>query len=227
MPDPSLTFWLIALAAAFLAGSIPFGLFIGLAKGIDVRQHGSKNIGATNVGRVLGTKYFFLCFALDLLKGFGPTFGAGFLSGATKSFTQPTAWAWLAVMLAAVLGHVFSPWLKFKGGKGVATSLGALLGVFPHLTVPGAAVFGLWLIVLGIGRYISVASIAAGLALPLMTIGWFATKGPISTGVPFIVVSVVLGALVVYKHRANMKRLREGTEPKVGQRATATTTTPK
>ncbi len=218
---------------AFLCGSIPFGLLIGRAKGIDVRKHGSGNIGASNVGRVLGKKYFFVCFGLDFLKGFVPTLAAGLVLGGT----QREAWWWLAVMLTSVLGHVFSPWLKFKGGKGVATALGAMLAVFPPLTVPALAAFLVWLGSLATWRYISVSSILAAVVLPIFVAGWAAIgvmpRGAVAAGqagepivrlmdgLPFILVAGLVSLLVIWTHRGNMRRLRAGTEPKVGQRARA------
>jgi glycerol-3-phosphate acyltransferase PlsY len=124
-------------------------------------------------------------------------------------------------MLASVLGHVFSPWLKFKGGKGVATSLGSLLGVFPLLTVAAAGAFVVWFVVLKTFRYMSAASMAAGVALPVAC-GVMHVVGGRSlaeAGVwPTLGVCVLLAGLVVFTHRANLKRLRAGTEPKFGQR---------
>lgn len=219
------------IAAAFLSGSIPFGLLIGRLKGVDVRKAGSGNIGATNVGRLLGRRYFFLCFALDLLKGLLPTLGAGWALGTLGRLDVPAqdAWLWLGAMAGGVLGHVFSPWLGFKGGKGVATGLGALLGVYPVLTLAGMGVFVLWLLMLWRWRYISLASIVAGSTLPLWVVGVFALLGPGETlasralgvlgpGFAYLLLGTLLGVLVIWTHRGNISRLRTGTEPKVGQR---------
>ena len=224
---------------AFLCGSVPFGLLIGRAKGIDIRQHGSGNIGASNVGRVLGKRYFFLCFALDFLKGFVPTLAGGMVLGAVgrESADTRTAVVWLSIMVAAVLGHVFSPWLKFKGGKGVATGLGAMMGVFPVFTIPALGVFVVWLIALAIWRYISVSSILAGVLLPVfVAVSWWLMDSPALDGVfggeravrfedgyPYMAVAVMLAGLVVWTHRGNIRRLRAGTEMKVGQRVEART----
>ena len=213
--------WLIPLA--FLAGSVPFGLLIGLAKGVDVRKAGSGNIGATNVGRVLGKPYFLLCFSLDFLKGLLPTLLAGWVLGTLGQWNpEPVACVlWLGAMLASVLGHVFSPWLRFKGGKGVATSLGSLLGVFPVLTVAAAGAFVVWFVVLKTFRYMSAASMAAGLALPVACVVMHVVAGRslMEAGVwPTLGVCVLLAGLVVFTHRGNLKRLRAGTEPKFGQR---------
>lgn len=215
---------------AFLCGSIPTGLLIGRAKGIDIRRVGSGNIGATNVGRVLGKPFFFLCFACDFLKSFAPVLACGMVLHQVGRFDVPpeAAWPWLGTMIAAVLGNVFNPWLKFKGGKGVATSIGALMGVFPPLAVPGFAAFIVWIIALKIWRYISVSSILAGLTLPtaafvqgVLAARWDGSyhRDILGRALPFIGVCVLLAALVIWTHRANIKRLRLGTEPKAGQRA--------
>jgi glycerol-3-phosphate acyltransferase PlsY len=220
--------WFIPIA--FLCGSIPSGLLIGRAKGIDVRSQGSGNIGATNVGRLLGRPYFFLCFACDFLKSFTPVLLCGRALEQLGHFDVPVeaAWPWLGTMVASVLGNVFNPWLGFKGGKGVATSIGALMGVFPVLAVPGVAAFLVWITTLKITRYISAASIAAGLTLPLAAFAqgllaarWTGSyhREVLGRALPFIGVCVLLAALVVWTHRANIKRLRAGTEPKAGARA--------
>lgn len=219
---------LIMIAIAFLSGSIPFGLFIGRAKGIDIRKHGSGNIGATNVGRVLGRKYFFLCFALDVLKGMLPVLAMGHMLGRLGAFSMPAAdaWWWMGAMIAPVLGHVFSPWLKFKGGKGVATTLGAMLGVYPVVTFVGITALLIFLLVFRAWRYISVASMTAGTLLPvLMLIEFFVAEkigridpnmGVIVSARPFLAVTGVFAVLVVWTHRANIKRLRAGTELRAG-----------
>jgi len=241
---PALTQWPLFIAIAFLAGSIPFGFLIGQAKGVDLRTVGSKNIGATNLGRVFGRRFFFLCFFLDLLKGFLPVAIAGHFAGLLGEFAVPTsdAWWWLGVMAAAVLGHMYTPWLGFRGGKGVATGLGALFGVFPPLALPGAGTLVVFLIVLGLWRYVSAASVVAALSLPFWT--WYAhaqfetleerrvaeaappnerdadrVKASVPyRGWPFVFVAGTLGGLVVYRHRANLRRLADGTEPKTGAR---------
>jgi glycerol-3-phosphate acyltransferase PlsY len=218
--------WALCIAAGFLAGTIPFGLLIARAKGIDIRTVGSGNIGATNVGRALGKPYFFLCFALDFLKGFAPTLGAGWSMGllATREPAARDSLLWLAAMLAPVLGHVFNPWLKFKGGKGVATALGTLLAVWPHLTVPALGAFAMWGVVLAGTRYMSLASMVAGAALPGFGVLWWSLRGERmdwAAAWPFLAVSVLLALLVVWTHRANIRRLLSGTELRAGQRVNA------
>jgi acyl phosphate:glycerol-3-phosphate acyltransferase len=214
----------IMIAIGFLSGSIPFGWIIGRLKGVDVRKHGSGNIGATNLGRLFGFRYFLLCFVLDVLKGLLPTLAMGWTLGRLGDFEMPARDAlwWLGGMAAPVLGHIFSPWLKFKGGKGVATGLGALLGVFPVLTIAGGAAFGVWLVVFAIGRYVSLASLVAGLCLPLIVLAEAlvaqrlgridASRGVVEAAWPFLAMGFVLAALVGWTHRANIRRLRAGTE---------------
>ncbi len=221
--------WTIAIALGFLAGSFPTGLIIGRAHGIDIRAHGSGNIGATNVGRVLGPRAWLLCFAGDFLKGFAPTFGAGYLAGVVgrMDLAPDQAWPWLALVLAPVLGHMFCPWLGFKGGKGVATGLGAVLGVFPALTIPGAVACLVFIVALAAWRYVSLASMLAAVSLPAWVLTFFALAsregwfGPprMPASAPFVIVTVAIASMVVLRHRANLSRLRAGTEPKLGDRS--------
>lgn len=239
--------WFYFIPIAYLSGSIPFGLLIGKINGIDIREHGSGNIGATNLGRVLGRRFFFACFFLDMLKGLLPTLLAGHFMGTLGTLRVETgdAFWWLAVMVAAVLGHMFSPWIGFKGGKGVATGLGALIGVFPAMALPAAGALMVYLIVLTLWRYVSLASCSAAASLPLWTWVVFAqyrtlmlrqrstaldwerltieqvemAKGDIPNyGIPFFVVTIALALLVIYKHRTNLSRISRGEEPKVGER---------
>jgi glycerol-3-phosphate acyltransferase PlsY len=220
------------IAVGFLSGSIPFGWIIGRIKGIDVRKHGSGNIGATNLGRLFGFRYFLLCFFLDVLKGLLPTLAMGWTLGRLGDFEMPARDAlwWLAGMAAPVLGHIFSPWLGFKGGKGVATGLGSLLGVFPVLTIAGGAAFLVWLIIFAIWRYVSLASLVAGLCLPLIVLAEAIVvqrlgkidqgRGVVEAAWPFLVMGFVLAALVGWTHRMNIRRLREGTELRAMRGAT-------
>ncbi|MCC6675637.1 MAG: glycerol-3-phosphate 1-O-acyltransferase PlsY [Phycisphaerales bacterium] len=214
--------WPALLAAAFLAGSIPTGLLIGRAKGIDIRRHGSGNIGATNITRVLGKGPGALCFAIDIAKGLIPTLVAGWVLGRLGQLRMPAAdaWMWLAAMLAPVLGHIFCPWLKFKGGKGVATGLGVLLGVVPALTIPALLTFATWLAIYKTCRYVSLASLTAGLSLPLWTLAMFmlwpgraaGDPFPPPGSGPFLIVTTAMTLLVFWTHRANIRRLLKGQE---------------
>ncbi|MCB9841599.1 MAG: glycerol-3-phosphate 1-O-acyltransferase PlsY [Phycisphaeraceae bacterium] len=219
---------LVAMPVAFLAGSVPFGLLIARRHGIDIRQHGSKNIGATNVLRVLGKKAGAQCFALDVLKGLVPTAAAGAIAGLLGRFdiASGDALLWLGVMVCPILGHMFSPWVGFKGGKGVATGLGSLLGVFPVLTIAGVGAFALWVVVVARWRYVGLASSIAAASLPLWIAGSFVAAGNLGwlgrawyeAGWAFLVVGVLLAGLVVFKHRGNIRRTLAGTESKFGER---------
>lgn len=233
----------LLIPAAFLMGSIPFGFLIARVKGINLRDHGSGNIGATNLGRVLGRPYFFLCFALDLSKGLTPTLVAGSVLGTLgrMDIQAADAWVWLAVMFAAPLGHIFCPWLGFKGGKGVATALGAMIGVMPAMTIPAAGAFVVYMVVLLLWRMVGPASSLAAASLPLWT--WYAfsqyetlqerrvgsqsqfADTPANQidqmipnyGTPFFIVALALALIVIYKHKANLMRALAGTEPKLGE----------
>ncbi len=221
MFEPS---WWLWLTGAYLAGSIPFGLLIGRMHGVDVRRAGSGNVGATNVGRLLGRKWGVACFVLDLLKGAAPVAIYGWTHGAAAAVRSAdpagdwlAAAQWLGVAAATVVGHVFPIWLGFRGGKGVATGLGAVLGVWPLLTLPAAFAAVVWLAVVRLSAYVSVASIAAAASLPLFTLAgawWFALP-PRPTAV-FVGVTAALALLVVWRHRENLSRIRAGREDKVG-----------
>jgi acyl phosphate:glycerol-3-phosphate acyltransferase len=216
---------LLVLAAA-LSGSIPFGYLIGRARGIDIRQHGSKNIGATNVGRVLGRPLGVACFVLDLAKGLLPTLGAGWVLGVLGDVSPDVraGWWWMGVMAGCVLGHMFSPWVGFKGGKGVATGFGALLGIFPVLTVPAVVVLFVWLMSVKITRYVGLSSCVAAVALPVsvgllpVVLGWGVGEDGRWVLWPQLVVGLVLASLVVYRHRGNLARTWAGTEFRVGEK---------
>lgn len=213
------TAWLIAILLGYLAGSIPFGLLLGRLKGIDIRQHGSGNVGATNCGRVLGKTFGLLCFLLDVLKGALPVLLVGWWMGVLGRAEVPVAetLAWLAVAVAAVLGHVFPVWLKFKGGKGVATGFGVILGLWPVMTLPALLAGITWAVVAAWKRYVSLASVVAAAALPLYLIGVAVALGrPIQQVWPFLLVAILMMLVVVIRHRTNLVRLRQGTEPKLG-----------
>jgi len=211
--------WCLWVLGAYAVGSIPFGLLIGLARGVDIREVGSGNVGATNAGRVLGRGWGLLCFLLDVCKGLGPTLGYGLMAGIAGS--EPggvlATLGWLVVGSASVFGHVFSIWLKFKGGKGVATGLGVLLGFWPVLTLPGLAVVLLWGVVVKMSGYVGLASVAAVCSLPVLAVvsGWWWQRSPGELAV-YAGVTAVLALLITVRHRGNLCRIREGTEPKAG-----------
>jgi glycerol-3-phosphate acyltransferase PlsY len=218
--------WLLCILAAYLIGSIPFGVIIGQLRGVDVRQHGSKNIGATNVGRVLGRRFGTLCFVLDFLKGAAPVLIAGLLMNViNKSAAQLTSaemWLWLAVAAASVLGHMFSIFLGFRGGKGVATAFGAMAAMWPLLTGPVFVGLAIWYAVLRLTKYMSFASMVATACVPLGYLVWESPQSGqawwphfVHASPPFIV-TAALAVLVIIRHRSNIGRLRRGEEPRVG-----------
>ncbi|MCP3903304.1 MAG: glycerol-3-phosphate 1-O-acyltransferase PlsY [Planctomycetes bacterium] len=218
--------WAGCIIGAYLVGSIPFGLILGRMRGVDIREHGSKNIGATNVGRVLGRKLGSLCFVLDLLKGAGPVLVAGFACEvlgrrpAPGGLTTNEMWLWMLVAVAAVIGHMASIFLYFRGGKGVATSFGAMLALWPVLTLPALAALVVWYAVVRFTRIVSLASLCAAVSLPV----WYVVSVIPNTGdtlaqlrhaSPPLVVTILLAALVVWRHRANIGRLMRGEESKL------------
>jgi acyl phosphate:glycerol-3-phosphate acyltransferase len=189
--------------AAYLVGGIPIGLLVARARGVkDIRQHGSGNIGASNVQRVLGTKLGLLVWVADLLKGLAPVLLARYAVGLE-------GWGLVVVGLATALGHCFSPFLRFAGGRAVSTSLGAILGLY---WLSGVAALALFVLVVARTRYISLGSIVGGLAAaPLM---WLMHM-PMS----YVVGALGLGLLIALRHIPNIQRLLAGTERKIGQKA--------
>ena len=211
---PVLVYILTALAA-YLLGSIPTGFLVAKAKGIDIRSVGSGNIGATNAMRVLGKPAGIFVLLMDALKGYAACSWLVVLM--LKVFTiAPELVGTLQIMagIAAVLGHNYTCWLKFKGGKGIATSAGVYLALAPWALLIALAVFILAVL---LTRYVSVGSIAAGVALP--TAVWIMTPHNILLGI----VTTALGALAIYKHRANIRRLMAGTENRLGKKSEGAT----
>ena len=191
--------YLIALGA-FLLGSIPTGYLVARAKGVDIRQHGSGNIGATNVFRTLGKPLGIFVFVTDALKGFAAVWLAGRFGGASD-------WAGIIAAVAVIAGHNYTPWLGFKGGKGIATSAGVLLALMPWAVLCIAIV---WFVVFKVSRYVSLASISAAAALPVAVAAlWSAGCG--GNG-PLLGFAVLISALAIWRHRTNIQRLRAGTE---------------
>lgn len=188
---------ILLTAIAYVIGSIPFGLLISKAKGVDIRKQGSGNIGATNVLRCLGKPLGITCFVLDALKGFLPAALFPMIGKVDPTFG-------ILFGTAAILGHNFPIFLNFKGGKGVATSAGVLLGVAPLAVVIGLLT---WVIVFKTSGYVSLGSIIAALAV--IATGWTAGYGSV-----IATALTLLGALTIYRHRENIKRLAAGTENK-------------
>jgi len=234
--------WLFPIAA-FLVGSVPFGILIARSKGVDIRRHGSGNIGATNVFRTIGKGPGSLCLLLDVLKGFLPVVLATNLAriegsppavalsflhhlGATFPAGQqaPLHTMQVVTALAAILGHNFSPWIGFRGGKGIATSAGAVAGLMPFVLLAALAVF---LVTLLLSRIVSLGSILAALALPLFTHLSFRLRhaggdpsNPTlwedgSWNKPLFAFSLLAGLLAVWRHRSNISRLLKGSESRL------------
>lgn len=222
MSDPSLR-WFISCALAFAAGSIPFGAILARTRGVDIRQHGSKNVGATNVWRVLGWRMGLLCFALDALKGALPVALAGAWTGAlgASRMSAADAWWWMGVAACATLGHMFSPFLGFKGGKGVATGMGALLALWPVVTWAALGAIIVFALSAWRTRYVGISSCLAVLTIPFFIALSRITglvEGQALEGWPFIAATALLGAIVIWKHRGNIARTLAGTEHKIGHR---------
>jgi len=213
---------LMLIPLAYLCGSIPFGLIVGKARGIDPRTAGSGNIGATNLGRLLGPKFFAVVFILDLLKGALPTLAAGAAIGFHIDDWQ-TGLLWMFVAAVAVIGHIFSVFLKFKGGKGVATSAGVVLGVFPYFTFAAIAALAVFYLVFRLTRYISVGSMVGASSFPAAYIaigvglGRWHISGP---QFPLLCFAILFPLLLIFKHRTNIARLRAGTELRYSPKTT-------
>ncbi|MFO7945864.1 MAG: glycerol-3-phosphate 1-O-acyltransferase PlsY [Armatimonadota bacterium] len=197
---------IVAVLCAFFIGGIPFGVLIARAGGIkDIRSFGSGNIGATNVLRTLGWKYGLSCFIVDILKGFAPVAIAGSFLGIEG--------AWLAaVAVATILGHDYSPYLEFQGGKGVASTLGAAF--FFDWRVALLA-FGTWVVLVALTRYVSLGSIIGGLSATL----WYYLLNGYDEQAAILGGLFILGVMIVIRHEGNIRRLLAGEERKLGQKA--------
>ena len=205
----------VLIIASYLLGSVPFSLIIAKAHGKDLRKIGSGNIGATNLSRAVGRKWAYFCFILDVSKGLIPMLiTAGFISsepGTAELFL------WLIVGVAAVTGHILPIYLRFKGGKGVATSFGVALGLWPYYTICAVAAFAVWIVVVLIWRYISLGSIIASIAFPV-TLIVIITAGQEWDFVnlwPLLTVAIGIPTMVILRHHENIKRIIAGTEDKV------------
>lgn len=185
---------IVFVIASYLLGSVPTGLLLGKALGVDIRTYGSGNIGATNVYRALGRRVGVITLLGDCLKGLVPVLAA-------RWYGLPDIWV-AAVGLAAFLGHIYTVFLRFKGGKGVATALGVFLGSSPLAVLIALGVFAL---ILGKWRYVSLASITAAAAMPLIVA--VIDRRPL-----IIIMTLLIATLVIWKHRENIGRLKTGTE---------------
>lgn len=202
--------FIVIAVAAYLLGSIPTGYLVARARGIDIRTVGSGNIGATNAFRILGKPAGIFVLVADGLKGFAASaWLADFVIQLFAVAPGRTEYLKIIAGICAVLGHNFTCWLKFKGGKGIATSAGVYFALAPQAA--GIAL-GTWIVVFALGRYVSVASIAAAVALPAAV--WL-TKNNLFLGI----VTTALGLLAIYKHKSNIQRLVAGSERRLGQKS--------
>jgi len=193
----------LVVVLAYLLGSMPTGFLMAKARGIDIRQVGSGNIGATNVFRILGKGPGIFVLVVDLLKGALAVWWLPRLAGADA----PQALTWVAGV-ASILGHTFTCWLKFKGGKGIATTAGVFLALATQALL---ATLGVWILVFAVSRYVSLASVVSAVVLPVAV--WaFGGRWPL------LLITIVISGLAIYKHRGNIQRLRQGTEHRFGSR---------
>lgn len=191
------------ILAAYLIGGIPFGFLIGKMRGVDVRTVGSRNIGATNVYRTVGHKWGFLAFFCDFLKGFLPTLVA--------ILWMPTRMDPVYVGLACVIGHTLTPYMKFKGGKGVATAFGMLMALIPLLVL---IAFGVFVVTVWRSHYISLGSCLAAAFLAVAI--WIPMPVLVDDpSLPLQIVMSLLGVFVIVKHKSNIVRLVQGCENKI------------
>jgi glycerol-3-phosphate acyltransferase PlsY len=203
--------YILTVIAAYLLGSIPTGFLVAKTRGIDIRTIGSGNIGATNVLRTLGKPAGILVLLTDALKGLVAVglvapWIANFVHAAPGTYAR--YWFPVCAGVAAILGHNYTCWLGFKGGKGIATSAGVLLAWVPWSLL---IILSVWIVVFALTRYVSLASIAASGTLPFAA--WL-THEPVST----ITITAALAALAIYKHKSNITRLIQGTEHQFGKR---------
>ncbi|MHC4840127.1 MAG: glycerol-3-phosphate 1-O-acyltransferase PlsY [Planctomycetota bacterium] len=207
----------MAIIGGYLIGSIPFGLLMGFINGVDIRDHGSGNIGATNAARAIGWKWFPLVLLLDAAKGFGPAFVFLFWPD------PPSPYLPLLAATGSLLGHFFSLYLKFKGGKGVATGLGVVLALtgtpLSAWPLPAFCSLAVFIVIVGLTRYVALGSIFGVLTLPVF---YLLMTQPDTFKLPWLAYFLFLclvSVLVVAKHHGNIKRMMQGTESRIGERA--------
>ncbi|MCF6176306.1 MAG: glycerol-3-phosphate 1-O-acyltransferase PlsY [Victivallaceae bacterium] len=206
--------YIFVFIGAYLFGATPWGFIIGKMRGIDIREHGSGNIGATNITRTLGSIPGKICFVLDLLKGLIPVLATMLLVKHQIIIIANIDYAMIIATLATVIGHMFPVYLKFKGGKGISTTGGALLALAPGAFICSAL---LWVIVFKTSRYVSLASIIAAATLPLNA--WIMNIAGLSkTTVPLMIFLAILGLLAIIRHTSNIKRLLNGTESRFAKK---------
>ncbi len=211
----------ILLFACYLVGGIPFGLIVSRLKGVDIRKHGSGNLGATNVGRVVGKKWGVLVLVLDATKGACTSVaGLAYLECSGLDVGEHATLRdliWLGTGLCCVIGNVAPVYLRFRGGKGVATALGVLLGIYPYLTLPALVALGVFAIVVSVSRYISLGSIVGAACMPPAFVVMAMVRGwPLADHYPLLGLTLLVATAVVIRHRGNIGRLLAGTENRFG-----------
>ncbi len=202
---------ILVIIVGYLLGSLPFSFWLGTLMGVDIRKVGSGNIGATNLARAVGAKWGFLAFALDAGKGLLAVIAAGWVVTLLKDNSASLALLKIMGGVASILGHNWSILLKFKGGKGVATSMGVFLGLAP---VTLLIVLGIWVVVFISSGYVSLASIIAAISMPLLM--WAGIGGKVA--LPTIIFSCIVTVLIIIRHRSNIVRLVQGKENKFRRR---------
>ena len=207
------------MAGSYLVGSLPFGFWIARMRGIDIREHGSGNIGATNIFRILGAPTGIMVFLLDILKGYAPVAIGKVMVELKVKFAQPAfiepagnheliSTACVLFALAAVIGHNYTFWLGFKGGKGIATSAGVMLAFMPWVFTGSLII---WVLVFSLSRYVALASMAAALAIPLQ-IFILAMIDDVPVSIPKLCFGIFAAIMAIWRHRSNIRRLMAGRE---------------
>ena len=222
-----LIIFIVCPLLGFLVGGIPFGVILTAARGIDIRTVGSGNIGATNVARALGRKWGYICFLLDVLKGVLPTALMGLLLSRWQLRDSSLGFlTWSLVGCSTVLGHVFPIYLRFRGGKGVATSAGVALAIWPFYTLPALLALFAWLVTTLASRTVSIGSLVACLAFLISYLAgfwifaesrWIISAWSLATQWPLLIFACLVPVLIIIRHRANITRLLTGQESQIGK----------
>ncbi len=215
------TVFIISLLAAYLIGSLPFGFWIAKLKGIDIRDHGSGNIGATNVFRNLGPRYGVLVLILDIAKGLLPVLiGSSVIlekipidPAVVNDKEALEGFVYVTLAISTIIGHNYTFWLGFKGGKGIATSAGALIPFLPEVLIGS---FIIWIVVFFTSRYVALASILAALSLPILTylLDHNYIFPDINSSLPVLLFGVLAGLMALWRHKSNIQRIIKGEEDK-------------
>ena len=215
------TVFIISLLAAYLIGSFPFGFWIAKLKGIDIRDHGSGNIGATNVFRNLGPRYGVLVLILDIAKGLLPVLiGSSVIlekipidPAVVNDKEALEGFVYVTLAISTIIGHNYTFWLGFKGGKGIATSAGALIPFLPEVLIGS---FIIWIVVFFTSRYVALASILAALSLPILTylLDHNYIFPDINSSLPVLFFGVLAGLMALWRHKSNIQRIIKGEEDK-------------